>query len=210
MMRGVLSKCARGAAIAAGIILAAGTPWAANEFLGMDRNGDLVCDGNTEMTEVNGPGDVGVMRSVDIFWSSDDLSMFSVNCFFCVNDSDRVTLDLGTAISYSTPAAWTNTPIKLVNFSEGEISADLISTYPNLICWLLQSVDFTFGSPWTGPGVQATVTYEVASEGLLTFLLDGAASGWFSSGGLTGSFANCAATTSTEATSWSDVKTLFR
>ncbi len=187
----------------------------ADVFIGMDEDADLECS-TDEM--IKNSATAMNDQQIDIFFEGDNL--YSANCTFCIEDAATISLD--TVIA-TVPGAWTITDLQNSEDTPGMSVADWIKTaYPSYKCWLFQSTDFSFGSP-IGPGAVkiAEVHYDILTSGRLGFHIDGANSGWFTTAFVSGSCAEppgsatckCftgTGATSSEESSWSAVKQIFR
>ncbi len=190
---------------------------ASAEFVGMDRNGDLVCD----------PADMGIadaasgqVFTIDTFF--DDLPpLQSWGCTFCVQDKNMVT---NAVFTYDTPEGWTDVTVH--NSVDDPlivgISDDLLVAYPDIQCWIVQSTDYTNANYMSFPARLGYLEFEAAVDGCIGFVIDGANSGWFHSGAggpVSGFFDgegetcppyDCGGATGTESANWGEVKRLFR
>ncbi len=156
---------------------------ASAQFLGVDRTGDGVC---------GTPADMGINPAVnsqtyDIDIVFDLATAFSANCAFCIQDS--LTVDESSwSFAYNTPGTWTDTPAR--RLAMFELDPTLVATYPTLICWLFQSVDFTFSSPFAFDSntKYGTFSFDAATDECIGFVMDGAGSGYFLTTFATGDF----------------------
>jgi hypothetical protein len=197
-------------------MLAAG---AAGELVGFDANGDLFCD-STDMVYHASTADVGTARSIDLFF--DDLPSDDCHgCVLCITDKSRIG-----------QASWThNLPEEWMHFDAIasdtgfvfplELSVFITARYPNCRCWYVSACDWTFQNPITVfPSAIGTLTYEVAEEGCIQWVIDGPntavmtgtsfGSLYFGGPGETCDTLSCEAVTAAQASSWGSVKALFR
>jgi hypothetical protein len=191
----------------------------AAEFVGLDANGDQQCGPEDTLFQADA-ADVGTTRTLGVFF--DDLApVCAYQCTFCITDRDKIA-----------QVAWTYTPLESWFYAPAfdsddngfsvELSAYIPERYPNYLCWLVGGVEPTLSNPISGfPCTIGNLTYEVAEDGCLQWLLD---VGNLNVGVQTTSFqtitfngpgeacdtVSCSSTTATEAASWGSVKSLFR
>ncbi|MFH1278245.1 MAG: hypothetical protein ABIK65_07695 [Candidatus Eisenbacteria bacterium] len=155
------------------------------DFIGLDRNGDLLCDPE-DMAYIVGPEDVGSVDSVDVYLA-DLPAIFAWGCTFCVKDKSLVT---DVSWTFDIPAGW---DVEVFEDSENGdtvwVSPWVIANFPDRRCWYANAADMlTSDSISVYPVAVATLTYSIAEEGCLGFFIDGDFGGYFSVDGLEGTF----------------------
>ena len=204
----------RGAVVLGGVFLLLGLfsgVATADRFLGFADDGDGDCEKTTtDMGQYYGAPTTGV--DFDIFLEGTEM-YFSIGCTYCVFDSSLVD---NMDFTYTTPEAWTGSPIRSVALSEGNVSQqimDLAVTYPRMKCWLVQATDFTSTAPLSVPTVFGTASYDVAQDGTIQFIIDAPYCGYYTTGALNGAYAVsevCGNLVATRQESWGSIKKLFR
>ncbi|MFH1277234.1 MAG: FlgD immunoglobulin-like domain containing protein [Candidatus Eisenbacteria bacterium] len=157
-------------------LLLAAPGWA--DFVGLNGDGIAGCD-SADMA-FDATGLVGSTRNIDLYFSDIVGNMGSYGCVFCVKDKSMVSNESFVYVDNG----WTGSPMKLSDGPGWTIAvSDFITTaYPDYRCYLVQATDFTFLNPVTTfPFVLGTFSYQVAAEGCLGFVIDGANSAWLSS-----------------------------
>lgn len=180
--------------------------------IGIDFDNSTNCPSTAG--QVWGAGDVGMVNDFTIFMTGlDPIVVFG--CTFCVNDRNKVSNEswvYGAAV----PAGWDQPAIKnTVDHGGIVVSASLTAHWPDYKCYYLNGTDFSAANPITLPAVLGTLTWTVAAEGPIYWLIDGPNSGYFTQLGATGDFSGagmiCPDLTSTQpGASWGDIKQLFR
>ncbi len=142
-------------------------PSAFASFIGFDRNGDLACDAPSDMGIASATA--GMRDTIDLFIDAAD-STYSWGCTFCAIDSNSVILD---TFLYETPAGWTT-----INLLEDAVPAAVSGLFPKARCWLAQAVDFNLSSPIGLPARLGSISYQVAQDTCVGFLIHGPKSGY--------------------------------
>ncbi|MBM3319977.1 MAG: hypothetical protein FJY73_04805 [Candidatus Eisenbacteria bacterium] len=192
---------------------------AAERFVGLDVNADLDCEpGDFDMGRTFGAGEIGTQVTVNVFYD-DCPPFYGYGCTFCVTEGSLV----GTALWTSNhPAAgWT----QFTTFASDtgtfpiEVSPWITSAYPNYKCWLVQGIDWNLqsgGVPYEAfPAKVGSLTFNVAAEGAILWVIDGDATSVLSSSALESlpfseEGMTCSYPAATEPASWGSVKQLFR
>lgn len=186
-------------------------------YAGLDQNADFACSPDEmgfDLTAAN----QGQSFSVDVFFDMIAEGLWSVACTFCVQDKSLVS---GETFTYAFPAGWTTSPMKNSDDHILAVSPWIPATYPNFRCYVVDGTDFTFTTPLIAPFSFGTFsfTYAAAEEGCVGFLIDGANSGFLTTGFLSGNMGiegqtcppyECTGGSSTESGTWGGVKSLFR
>ncbi|MFH1279055.1 MAG: T9SS type A sorting domain-containing protein [Candidatus Eisenbacteria bacterium] len=156
---------------------AAGLP-----FAGLDVDDDLLCDTLAgDMGRVFTADEVGDTVFFRPYFDTAD-SVAAFGCVFCVKDRGKVAF---LSWEYDTPEGWTD--IDIQNSNDGirsdlrvggrsiDVSDWIEYLYPDHLCWLVQSTDFSFENPMEGfPRPLGTFGFIVAAEGRIEWILDGA------------------------------------
>lgn len=189
-------------------------------YMGFDADGDSSCSEN-EM--IFPSATVSNDQTFSIYFDI-DTPIYSAGCTFCVEDGSTISLDT-VAVGDATLAAWTAETIKnsddnpSIAVSDWITTGDYSATYK---CWVISFTDFSFGAQHAaGVTKVIDVQYDVLQAGRVGFMLDGASSGYLTTGfvsGLCGTTGapddNCqcveTAGTATVESSWGKVKELFR
>lgn len=188
----------------------------ADKMVGLDVNGNSACQqADFDMGQYWGSGTTGTEVTFDVFYQ-DIPSILIFGCVFCTTEKSRVTSE---SFVYNSPGVWTDNPLRDSEEQDFPIipSPSITTTYPNYKCWMVQSTDFTFSTPFTAePKVLGTFTYNTAAEETwIPWILDGPNCGYltattFISGTFSGAGEVCDHTYRTESSSWGSVKKMFR
>lgn len=185
--------------------------------IGISSGADLYCEYERDLNQTIGTPNTTVGGTV--FAADATEGFFSFYCTFCVSDINAVDYTTMTATPLM-PQSWTVASLfnSVDNPFSFNISPEIMSSYPNYVCWLFQATDFTFT---TGVNLPVNMfSFEINANADFEFVIDAgpSSSGWFSTGFMTGAFVACDSLTSvgeppltrTEESSWGGVKTLFR
>ncbi len=187
------------------------------EYFGLDQDADLVC-GVSEMTIPNAL--TGTRHTVRFFVET-SAPLSEVMCTFCVEDKNMIA---NPVISFDHPDGWF-----WHHFYDSEILSSgfpspwIIEAYPDFWCWQVHGYDLSLSTPWITPAHTVTMSFDVAQDGCIGFVLDGtnslwvteSAYGFFEASGETCDPGNCAIATSVsvperELFQWGEIKQLFR
>jgi hypothetical protein len=199
------------------------------DFVGLDATSDLVCD-SSDMVFIAGSADVGMTRSIDVFFNLEEHGVVGFYCTFCVTDKAHIGQALWT---YSDLPDWLAPRPAVASDTSSSfpvvVSEFITDTYPDYKCWFVCPGFLEQGVPLSGrwppwppvyPYRFGTLQYEVAEEGCLQWVVDGSNtayltwSGWtsryFDEPGETCDTTSCSGVTGTGQASWGGVKSLFR
>ncbi len=146
-------------------------PKVSADFIGLDRNGDLLCDSPSDMGVATGVA--GVRDTFDLFMDA-SVGIFSWGCTFCVNDSNSIIID---TFLYNAPQNWTQIDLHSVT-----VPLELRAFFPRAKCLIAQAVDFDLTNPIQLPARLGSFAYEIAEATCVGFVIDGSLSGYFSTG----------------------------
>jgi hypothetical protein len=213
------------------LFVPSGTAFADSQgvYIGLDRDGDMVCDGVNDMNVLGMTA--GDSVEVSIYWDNTGAAsgLFSMNCTVCLENEGMLD-QVATWYDPSIPGVWTLPQIQNSTDNPVTVQIDqwIRDCWPNRICYLFQATDFTFGSPIPpGQHIFGTLAFRVAADGDLGMVIDGDPyhTGWFTSGFLSGGCTGglpqdpqcqCVNTeiscggTGTADTDWGSIKDLFR
>ncbi|MFH1681755.1 MAG: hypothetical protein ABIH26_14070 [Candidatus Eisenbacteria bacterium] len=194
---------------------------AAEQFVGMDVNGDVDCEsqpGDFDMGRTFGAGEVGTQKTFTIFYD-DTPNLYGFGCVFCVQEKAKVGTASWVYAAGLVSGGWNLTQLR--HSDEGGFpitpSTLITGTYPNYRCYLVSGYDFNFTTPITTfPYVVGTFTFDVAAEGPIYWVFDvgdgntqGQTTGFYTISFL-GPGQACPPPAATESASWGSVKQLFR
>lgn len=147
-----------------------------HHFAGLDADGDLDCEpASGDLGREYDVAEVGDTVLFEPFFDTPD-SALSWACTFCVRNKGRVSF---IDWEYETPDGWAGVGIQTVDgphpeYGAFEVSDWIISTYPSYRCWRAQSTDFSGAVPMSFPAPLGVFRFEVAAEGAIEWLIDGA------------------------------------
>ena len=187
------------------------------QTIGIDQNGDFLCDPAEMAIPINSAGETLTVHVV-ISGMPDILFMA---CTVCISDKSLIS---SGQFEYSTPASWLEATVH-VGESEDPVGwfpqPEQVAQYPNYRCWHAHSwlePGISGNEFMTVPGYLGSLSFETAGTGCLEFFFDGINSAYafdheelylFDEPGETCLSEGCNST-ATEPTSWGLVKQLFR
>ncbi|MBN1826968.1 MAG: hypothetical protein JW958_11955 [Candidatus Eisenbacteria bacterium] len=194
--------------------LCVGVAWA-DRFVGFDADESGTCITNTiDMGRWHGASDVGTDFTFDVYFDELGSTIQSYGCVFCIKDTTHLA---SWSWEYEVYASWSTVNIvsEHTPYVAIPVSASISSTYPKARCFMLQATDWSLGNLLSSPVTCGTFTYQVADEGSIQFIIDGAnTSVFYWPAGVNVVFDEagqaCPENTGTEAQSWGSIKKLFR
>ncbi|MBN1827031.1 MAG: hypothetical protein JW958_12285 [Candidatus Eisenbacteria bacterium] len=186
------------------------------DFVGLDRNGDLLCHADDMGLAEAVVGDTIVF---DLFFRDFEDPHY-LACAFCVQNKDLVT---DPQFEFHIQNDWIPSMFYDTGVSgpgDGFPSDPIIEAYPNARCWLAAAfARAPDGQAMPMPVRFGTFRIRVSEEGCVGFVLDGRNCWWQRWSGGSGTFADpgetcppfsCGGPSSTERVDWGRLKTLFR